>query len=165
MRKRERTHNIELIFTVSLFYVFLISAILVIVIGANVYRGIQQTSEENYGMRTSLAYVMEKIRQGDAEGSVTVGSLDDGTQAILLSSTYNDVSYTTYIYTCENEMRELFLKDGSSSAAADGTVLIQDVSLSFEETEDGIIQVTATDSEGSVSSVMIHPSAGEEGEA
>ena len=110
MKAKEKKHVTELLFTVALFCVFLISAVFVIVIGANVYRNTQKASDANYGMRTSLSYIMEKIRQGDVNGGISIGELNDGTPALLIASDYQDISYTTYIYSSGGEMKELFIR-------------------------------------------------------
>ena len=165
MKAKEKKHVTELLFTVALFCVFLISAVFVIVIGANVYRNTQKASDANYGMRTSLSYIMEKIRQGDVNGGISIGELNDGTPALLIASDYQDISYTTYIYSSGGEMKELFIRDGGSADARDGTSLIQDATLSFEDLGGSLFRITVTDGGGTASSVLVHPSSTGEGGA
>ncbi len=163
MKAKEKNHVTELLFTVALFCVFLISAVFVIVIGADVYQHTQKASDANYGRRTSLSYIIEKIRQGDENGGISIGEMEDGTPAVMITLDFNDTAYTTYIYSSEGEMRELFARDGASTDPSDGTSLIKDVDLSFEELGDSLLRITVTDKEGASSSVLVHPSSTREG--
>ena len=65
-----KRHIIDAVFVICLLLLFLISALTVIAIGASIYKkNVAQTSE-NYAQRVSTAYVTEKIRQSDANGSI-----------------------------------------------------------------------------------------------
>ncbi|XCP85596.1 DUF4860 domain-containing protein [Roseburia hominis] len=163
MKEKEKDHVTELLFTIALFCVFLISAIFVIVIGANVYRNAQKASDANYGRRTSLSYITEKIRQSDENGGISIGEMDDGTPALLITANYQGTAYTTYIYSSEGEMRELFVRNDTSADPQDGTGLIQDITLSFEDLGNSLLKITVTDKEGASSSVLAHPSSAGEG--
>ena len=55
-------------------------------------------------------------------------------------------------------MRELFVRDGISADSADGITLLETGSLELEELDGGLIRITVSDTEGNVSSVLIHPS-------
>ena len=158
MRSREKNHVTELLFSIALLCVFLIAGVLVIMTGAGVYQRALQNSGQNYNMQTSVSYIIEKIRQGDRDGGISLGEISDGIPALMISSQYQDSSYTTYIYVCDGEMRELFVRDGVSADASDGTTLLEAASLELEEMDDGLLRITISDAEGNTSSVLIHPS-------
>lgn len=77
---------------------FSVIAVLIVVTGARVYRSIERSAAENSAARTSVAYLVNKLRAHDAAGAVTV--LDaDGLSVLALSDTADGGSrYTTYIY-------------------------------------------------------------------
>lgn len=159
MKITEKNHVTELLFSVALLCVFLITGVLVIMTGANVYRNTVRNSDRNYHLQTSLSYITEKIRQNDS-GGVSLGETDDGVPALLLSSQYQDTAYITYIYACDGEMKELFVRQGLPADSSDGTALLQINSLEFEKTDEGLLQITVSDTEGNTFSTLIHPSAG-----
>ena len=70
--KNSGKHIIDGVFVICLLLMFLISALTVIAIGANIYKkNVEQTSE-NYSQRISFAYITEKVRQADQKGLVYV---------------------------------------------------------------------------------------------
>ena len=158
MKFREKTHVTELLFSVALLCVFLITGVLVIMTGADVYQKTVRSSDLNYNMQTSLSYIVEKIRQGDENGGITLGETEDGVPALLISSRHQDADYTTYIYACGGEIRELFVRQDAAADSADGTPLLETGSLTFEELDNRLLRITVADTEGGVSSVLIHPS-------
>ena len=158
MKFREKNHITELFFSLALLCVFLISGVLVILTGAGVYKDTVRSSEMNYGTRTALSYIVEKVRQGDRDGDIRSGSTDDGVPALLITSEYQGADYITYIYADGGQMRELFVRADAPADSSDGTALLDIASLSFEELENGLLKVTVSDAEGGASSVMIRPS-------
>ena len=157
MKITEKNHVTELLFSVALLCVFLITGVLVIMTGADVYRNTVRNSDRNYHLQTSLSYIVEKIRQGDS-GGVSLGETDDGVPALLISSQYQDTAYTTYIYACDGEMRELFVRQGVPADSSDGTALLETDALEFEELDGGLLRITVSDAEGKTASTLIHPS-------
>lgn len=71
----QKGHVVDFLFTLALFCVFAASALMVVVIGANVYRQTVRGMDSNYDSRTSLTYLTEKVRQNDAANAVTIRSV------------------------------------------------------------------------------------------
>ena len=97
----QRKHSIiDLFFTLTLFCVFAVSALIVVVIGANVYR-------------STVAYVTEKVRENDRAGSVQLGILpcDSSVPALSLIRYGEPQSIRTYIYFYDGALRELATTD------------------------------------------------------
>ena len=96
MRQR---HSIDILFSLSLFTVFVICAFLVLLFQAGSYQAIIKQGEEVERMHTPLAYLRAKIRSADEDGAVSVRQLED-TDAIVIHDkkertvTYISVSYT-----------------------------------------------------------------------
>jgi len=73
--KIKRKHMIDLLFPIALFLVLAASSLFLVILAANVYRKSVAWEESNYGSRTCLSYVTEKIRQSDTDGGVETGTL------------------------------------------------------------------------------------------
>ena len=69
------THMVDLLFTLALVCVFAASALMVVLIGANVYQNTVEGMDENFSARTSVTYVATKIRQNDTEGTAYISTL------------------------------------------------------------------------------------------
>ena len=74
--RRLQAHTVDFLFTLSLFCVFTVCALLVVSIGVQAYRSTAAYLEGTYSARTALSYVTEKIRQHDAEGRTALTQLD-----------------------------------------------------------------------------------------
>ena len=77
MRHRQaRSHTVDFLFTLSLFCVFTVCALLLVTLGVQVYRSTARYLEDTYSARTALAYVAEKVRQHDARGCAALTQLE-----------------------------------------------------------------------------------------
>ena len=113
MRFQSRKHHIiDILFPISLYFVFTVSALTVLLLATNVYRTTTENSALNFNANTSLSYITEKIHQNDTEGAVSIGSFD-GHQALILKQHYNDTEYVTYIYVSEGNLMELYTKSSA----------------------------------------------------
>ena len=86
IRFQPRRHVIDLLFTLALFCVFAASALLVVLIGADVYESSARGMDRNFGLQTSLHYVAAKVRQNDAAARSTAPTSTRGRAASASSS-------------------------------------------------------------------------------
>lgn len=131
--KQENRHIVDILFVLALFGVFAISALMLILIGANVYQKTVDDMSHNFDSRTAFSYVTEKIRQNDDANQVSIGTFEN-TPAIILSEKTEDGTYCTYLYQYNDSLMELFAKKdanlGSNPLAAGQPVLdIKDFQL------------------------------------
>ena len=63
MNQKQDKHIVDVLFVIGLFCIFALSSFFLISIGANIYRKTVAHMDENFNTRTSLSYVVEKIRQ------------------------------------------------------------------------------------------------------
>lgn len=105
--KQENRHIVDVLFVLALFCVFAISALMLVMLGANVYQKTVDDMDHNYNSRTAFSYVTEKIRQNDTSSAVSAGTLD-GRPAILLSQEFDGKLFTTYLYEYDGYLTELF---------------------------------------------------------
>lgn len=104
---KEKRHVVDFLFVLTLFFVFAISTLLLVIIGANVYKKTVDNMTINYNTRTAYAYLTEKIRQNDQEGAIEIGTFE-GNPAVILTEEIDDTLYRTYLYLYDGSIRELF---------------------------------------------------------
>ena len=151
--RTQQNHMIDFLFPVALFFVFAVSAMTVILLATGVYRSTTEHSSLNYTARTSLAYICEKIHQNDINGDVVLGTFD-GCDALILKQPRREDTYQTYIYVYENELKELFIKDGVDAPAKSGKTILAVEDFSMETVKDGIFRFTCTDADGNRDSMI-----------
>lgn len=143
----KRKHVVDMVFPFALFFVFASSALLVILLAADIYRNTTAMTESNYESRTVLSYMTEKIRQGDENGGVSIGNFD-GHDSVIIRQTYGQQNYQTYIYEDEGVLRELFLLEGVEAVASDGRKIMEIHDLELEQLEKGMFRISCTAKEG-----------------
>ena len=116
MRKKiENRHMVDVLFVLTLFCLFVISSMLLIVLGANIYKKTIDNMDTHFNKATSISYITEKVRQSDIYGKVQAGQFC-GEDALIIQEEYNDKIYFTYLYSYDGYLKELFtLKDSALS--------------------------------------------------
>ena len=142
--RTQQNHMIDFLFPVALFFVFAVSAMTVILLATGIYRSTTEHSSLNYTARTSLAYICEKMHQNDVDGD-----------ALILRQTHREDSYQTYIYVYENELKELFVKDGVDVPAKSGKTILAVDDFSMETVREGVYRFACTDTDGNQDSMII----------
>lgn len=156
-----RKHTIDFLFSILLFLLFTASALLLILIGARVYQNSAQRMEENYTVRTALAYITEKVRQSDESGAIELSSIQQ-IPTLVLRQDIDGEAYSTYIYEYGHSLRELFIKSSSSVTPEMGHSIVDLEELSIEETDVGCFRLTATDANGASATTLVYPSSQKE---
>ena len=151
--RTQQNHMIDFLCPVALFFVFAVSAMTVILLATGVYRSTTEHSSLNYTARTSLAYICEKIHQNDINGDVVLGTFD-GCDALILKQPRREDTYQTYLYVYENELKELFIKDGVDAPAKSGKTILAVEDFSMETVKDGMFRFTCTDADGNRDSMI-----------
>ena len=144
--KKQTQHNrqtMNLLFTMLLFLVFVLSALFTVLIGGKVYENINSRVEENYSGQVVLNYVANKVRQNDKADSIAVRDIE-GTAVLELAQEINGISYVTWIYYMDGSVRELFTNAGSGLGLADGLEIIDSQGLTFRR-EGDILEVQVAD--------------------
>ena len=154
--KRTHQHTIDFLFPIALFFVFSSTALVALLLAANIYQGIVIDSESQFQQETSLSYITTKIRQND-EGGIENIYLDqfDGCHALAIEQSFEDVSFITYLYEADGELKELFLQKGVDASAKNGTTILEVENLDMEEIADGLFKFSCTTADGSRDSVII----------
>jgi hypothetical protein len=127
---QNKGQTMNVLFTMLLFLVFVLSALFSVLIGGKVYENIRGRMEESYTGSVALNYVANKVRQGDMDGGITVREVDR-VPVLELRQEINDRAYITWIYYYDGYIRELFTNEGSGLGLADGLEIIECEGLGF----------------------------------
>lgn len=128
----EKKHMVDILFVLTLFFVFALSALTLIILGANIYKTTVNHMDESFNDRTSYAYITQKLRQNDAEGSLSVGNLGSE-KALIATSEINNTIYNTYIYAYDGYLCELLTRADMELEPAAGTRIIEITDFNIEQ--------------------------------
>ena len=155
--KKTYQHTIDFLFPIALFFVFYSTAIVVLLLSANIYKGVVADSESNYESGTALSYITQKIRQNDdLENSEIFLSEFDSCNALAISQEYNGQNYITYIYETNGELKESFLQEGVSASANAGTTIMAVKDFEINEVSDRLLKISCTSKSGDSLSTYIN---------
>lgn len=144
----------DILFTLALFCVFAVCSLMVVVMGADVYRKGTREMQDNYDTRTSLSYLSTKLRQTDSLGSITLRELE-GTPALVLGEEIDGTRYLTWIYCREGSLQEVFTLEGLTPTPQMGRVIMALEGLEAEFLSTGTLKVTAVEA-GGRSDFLLH---------
>ncbi len=151
---RQQSHVVDVLFSLALFCVLTATALLVVVLGANVYKQTVAGMTQNYNTRTSISYLAEKIRQNDAAGCIAIGEVD-GADALILEQKAEQSDYQTWIYSSGGKLCEVMVAGGTNVKAADGQPIMDLADLKIDWDAQGMLQLTATDIDGAVTTLKL----------
>jgi hypothetical protein len=139
---RKNTHSFQTVFILLIFCLFAVCSLFLVLIGANVYRGIVRDMNANNETRSSLSYVSNKVRTADPK-DVSVEKVEDRTVLVIRSS-YNHSEYKTYIYLNDGYLMEFFSKAENPFTLGDGDKITPVSSFSIEK-KDNQLNLSVSD--------------------
>ena len=148
------SRKIDTVFIVSLFVMFAITAILLILIGARQYRFTADSMNRNYEIRTASSYLTEKVHQSDTITGVSVVDFSVGS-ALALTDRQNNQTYITYIYYYDGVLKELFVKEDAAFTPSAGQTIVQLHGFIPEVVHTGLILITFTDTQNKEHSIYL----------
>ena len=101
-----------------------------------------------------LERTLEKIRQADAEGAVSIGTFE-GNPALILSSEVNGIVYHTYIYEYHGMLKELMERSDISLSASAGQDILAMERFEITAVNDHLVQCTMKNPEENTISFYI----------
>ena len=148
------SRKIDTVFIVSLFVMFAITAILLILIGARQYRFTADSMNRNYEIRTASSYLTEKVHQSDTITGVSVVDFSVGS-ALALTDRQNNQTYITYIYYYDGVLKELFVKEDAAFTPSAGQTIVQLHGFIPEVVHTGLIRIAFTDTQNKEHSIYL----------
>lgn len=148
------THRIDSIFIMLLFFLFALTAFVLIMIGVRQYKSTANAMDYNYEIRTVTSYLREKTRQNSSNSSISIETID-GTNALCLKNTLNNTIYNTYIYYYDGSLREMYIQEGTPFTLNLGQQIVTISGFDMVKTDDGLIIVTISDSFGGTTDMYL----------
>lgn len=143
----KRKHAVDTLFALLLYGMFTLFSLLLVLIGAQVYKRIVSNTDARSDVRTSLTYVANRIRAESAAGSVRLDKRE-GLDVLVLTEQEENRSFETLIYFYEGTLRELFQASAQPFSPEAGEELTPLHDFSMEETVPGLLSFTSTGTDG-----------------
>lgn len=162
MKEKERKHIVDILFVIALFGIFVISAIALISIGAQIYSKNMTNMNGNFNSRTAVAYVVEKVRQSDSENTLSLDHFED-IPAISIKNTVNSIDYITYIYQYGAELKELTVRADIPLSPSAGQTITEISDLQLISLNPNLIKciISMPDNETYEFQISIHTGGGQ----
>jgi len=139
MNKVIHKRSVDTIFVLIIFSIFAVSVLMVLMLGASVYRNVNDISREDQYEHTALSYIWTKTKNFDENGGITVGDFN-GVPALIINETIGETNFRTVIYHHDGWLRELFSEATLDFSLYDGKQLVTIDDLSFEMLDNGLIK-------------------------
>lgn len=144
----------------SVFCMFAVCVMLVLLTGADVYKRLLDRGQSMYDYRTAAGYVTTRIRQSDRAKSVSV-ELFDGESALVFREVIAGEFYETKIYAHDGYIRELFAVSESACLPGDGEKILPVQLLIFTGNDDWLEVMIRTE-DGREQKLLFYLRSGEE---
>ena len=154
MKKINRGRNIDTIFVLIVFSIFALSVLMVLMLGASIYRNINEISIDGQSEHTALSYIWTKTKNFDEADGVHVGDFQ-GVPALFIDEKIGDTYFRTTIYHYDGWLCELFSEAALEFSPEDGVRVIRVDEMRFDTLEYGIIRATT-----GVKSLLLSPRSG-----
>jgi len=158
-QKNRGTGAVHGMFMFMLLAAFALLSVIVVLVGARVYRSVDQRSGENYETRTALSYIAGKIRASDASGQVDTAWIVDR-EVLVLSAEYDSITYVTYIYVHNGRLMEYFGRIDATFAPAYGDMIAKAQDFHCQ-LDDKLLSFSITGTDGTLRTMTLFIQSGE----
>jgi len=159
-RPSEHRGSVRGIFIFALLATFALLSLIVVVVGARAYRVINDTADAAYASRTSMSYLIGKVRGADEAGRITV-LRQNGMDVLSLGGDYGGERYNTYIYCMDGAIYEYFADANQAFSPDFGEEILTARSLSFT-LDQQLLRIELVDADGEAHTASLCLAAGGE---
>jgi hypothetical protein len=146
---------IDILFVLSLFSLFAISSVVLILFGADIYKKTVSSMDSNYASRTSVAYITEKIRQSDIYDSIYIDN-SLGYERLMMTQEINGLTYATSLYEYDGYLYELFSRTDIELPIDAGQQVIAIENLDFNFITDSLLSISYTDESKTPETIYVY---------
>ena len=143
MKQRNNNQHSGELLSVLTFFLFTAAMLLVILVGAKIYKSIVRSGTLRFERRTVSQYLSTRIHQADSVDALIIEEFGDA-DALVIQEELDGNTYRTIIYSYDRWLRELFCAEDSSLSPADGEKLMPLRAVAFSKKEDGILVQTVS---------------------
>ncbi|MDR0904803.1 MAG: DUF4860 domain-containing protein [Oscillospiraceae bacterium] len=148
-------HTADAVFALILFCAFAVSMLMVLMTGAQAYRGVRDRVENHYSGDTAISYIAMKLRHYDASDcSVTVGTLGDG-DALFMTELIEETEFVTAIYFHDGYIKELFAENGYDFAPEDGFKIVAAQEMNIASPYEGVFEIKCVGTGGDTTQTAV----------
>lgn len=147
-------HTVDFLFVLSLLGFFALSALLVMLFGANTYENLVAQSEGLYETGTSLSYIREKIHANGSAQDISIAQRE-GTDVLVLSDSVGERRVHTWIYFLDGTLYELYQPADDQLPLSSGQEILQLEDFTMEQLSDTLFYFTAVGSNHKGSSLYV----------
>ena len=137
----KKKYAMDAVFALILYGMFTVISLLLVLIGAQIYKGIVRRTDARSDVRASLSYVANKIRASDAARLET----REGLTVLVLPE---EQKVETVIYFFDGRLREMLQLQGEAFDPAAGEELAVVSGFSLSQMEDDLLVVSTKDADG-----------------
>ena len=103
----KKNHSLSAVFLFSLIIIFALFVFIVAMLGMKSYYKVVDNADKSYQARSSILYVVNRLRSMDKEHSVAV-EIREGIEVLVLKEIIEDETYETLIYYSQGALREIY---------------------------------------------------------
>ena len=159
----QRSSDMRGVFIFALLATFALLSLVVVIVGARSYRGINATAEQAFLSRTGMSYLVGKVRGADAAGQVEIVKEGDLT-VLTLGQELDGDKYLTYIYCDGTKVCEYFARADVAFSADYGEKIFDANGLAFS-LNDGLLRISIVDAGGNTHEGAVYLRSAKEGGA
>lgn len=148
---REQSHRVNGVLMLLVYGGFALFSLLLVVVGARVYRNIVSTGQENTRVRAAFSYVAGKVHM--STGSLSLK--EEGDLKILVLGTQTE-GYETRIFYYDGAVRELYQESEQEFLPEMGEKIVEVQEFHMEFTDEGNLLLRAVDSKGREQSLHLY---------
>lgn len=146
-RQNHKAWMVNFISTLITLGIFAVSCLILANIGIRVYKNVVLANDNNFELRTSLAYVATKIRQTDTVGYPKMEQRD-GVDVLILGEEIEGSMFETLIYHRDGSLYEIYQEAGSEYELEYGQETMEIENFKMQLTNSGIVRLTAVNHAG-----------------
>ena len=146
--------RIDFGFIAALFLLFSVTSFTLILIGIKQYNYTADSISTNNENRTAASFIIEKIRQYDNNGAISVTTLDV-CNALKISTELETGEYNMFIYYYDGYLRELLVSSSSVYSADSGQMIIPASDFNVAIKKNNLIKFTITDTNNDINTFYV----------
>ena len=145
---------VDFLFVLAIFGTFAVSALFVVLFGAQIYQKTVADMQSNYEKRTALSYVTEKIRSHDYSGGADVDDVDldsavgDEHTVLKLYQEIGDKRYITYLFVADGYLKEFTADESYDFDYESGSKILPVQSFSVKKESESLYRFNISDAAG-----------------
>ncbi len=138
---------VDFLFILALFCAFIVSALFIVLFGAQTYKRSVEDMNTNFTSRTAIAYLTEKIHSNDcSDGGIDIRT-NNGQTVLVLNTHTKDIDYSTYLFIYDGYLTEFTCRSEMDFQYNMGAKIIAVSDFSVRKESDRLYEFHITDAE------------------